>query len=143
MTHKILLEKAKELTGSPIFIALFGLVILDILSGYVKAIKNKSLDSKVSTNGWLRHILVLITVVFVGVYTRALGVAFISYGVGLGFVGSYGLSFLENLEAIGVPFNPAFTEFFRQMRDRKIDINNAKVTIEAPKINPIEKKENN
>lgn len=115
------MEQLRNLVTSPFLHILFWLVFLDILTGYAKAIKFKALDSKISTNGWIRHMVVLIIVVLVGVYARALGKPEFSIIVCSGFIGSYGLSLCENLEALGVWFPAPVKKFFKQMRDKKVD----------------------
>lgn len=56
----------------------------------------------------------------IGVYARALDYVFISYFICLGFIGSYGLSLLENLDIIGVPYPEKFRQFFKQMKDNDL-----------------------
>lgn len=122
ITTDLFILKTRALFSSPIFIGLLILIFLDIFSGYAKAIKQRNINSKISTNGWLRHILVVVTTICVGVYARMLGFDFISYSIGLAFVGSYGISFLENLEALGVPFPQGFKKFFEQMRNKDVEL---------------------
>lgn len=122
ITQDILITQIRDLVTSPFLHVLVWMVVLDIITGYVKAVKTKTIDSKVSTNGWLRHIVVLIIVILVGVYARVLGQQIFSIAVCCGFIGSYGLSLLENLEAIGVWFPQSFKALFKQMRDRKINV---------------------
>lgn len=117
ITVELLRQEMEDLVTSPFFHILLALVFLDILTGYAKAFKTKTLDSKVSTNGWIRHVIVIIITFMVGIYARALGYVAVSYIVCTGFIGSYGLSVLENLDVLGVKYNPKFKEFFKQMRE--------------------------
>ena len=132
VTHSLLIDKARNLASSPLFQILLWIIVLDIITGYAKAIKNRTLDSKVSTNGWIRHFIVFIIVFIVGVYSRILNQQGFSYLLCSGFIGSYGLSLLENLEAIGVWFPKGFKDFFKQMRDRNVSIPNADIYIKTP-----------
>ena len=117
ITIDLLHGQIEDLFSSPLYHALLWLIVFDIASGYIKAFKTKNFDSKISTNGWLKHGLVVILMTVIGVYARALGYDFVSKFICLGFLGSYGLSLLENLDAIGVPYPQGFREFFKQMRD--------------------------
>lgn len=117
ITIQLLQGQIEEVFSSPFYHILLWLIVLDIASGYIKAFKTKSFDSKISTNGWLKHAFVMALITVVGVYSRALDYAFVSKFICCGFIGSYGLSLLENLDAIGVPYPQGFREFFRQMRD--------------------------
>lgn len=117
ITIQVLQGQIEEVFSSPFYHILLWLIVLDIASGYIKAFKTKNFDSKISTNGWLKHAFVMVLMTLVGVYARALDYGFVSKFICCGFIGSYGLSLLENLDAIGVPYPQGFREFFRQMRD--------------------------
>lgn len=117
ITIELLRGQIEELFSSPLYHILLWLILLDIISGYIKAFRTKNFDSKISTNGWLKHAFVVVLMTVVGVYARALDYGFVSKFICCGFVGSYGLSLLENLDAIGVPYPQGFREFFKQMRD--------------------------
>ncbi|MFL8888702.1 phage holin family protein [Helcococcus kunzii] len=138
ITFMELKEHALVLSRSFLYHALLIIILLDVLTGYAKAIKNKKLNSKVGTNGIIRHLIVIIIQTIVGIYSRALGFDFISQAVAISFIGNYGLSFLENLEAIGVPFNRSFKKYFEQMRDKEINVTNADVIIQPKNMNPID-----
>ena len=141
VTINELRDFAYVLSTSFLFHILLIIIFLDILTGYAKAIKTKSLNSKIGTNGIIRHIIVLIIQTIVGIYSRVLGFEFISYTLAIFFVGNYGLSFLENLDAIGVPFPKEFRAYFEQMRSKEIKIPSADVIIQPKNMNPIGKGE--
>lgn len=117
ITIDTLHNQINDLLTSPFYHALIWLIVFDIVSGYIKAFKTKSFDSKISTNGWLKHVFVLMMMTVIGVYARALGYVAVSHFISLGFIGSYGLSLLENLDVIGVPYPEKFRKFFRQMKN--------------------------
>lgn len=140
LTHDLLLDKVKAMTLSPLFQILMVVVFLDVLTGYAKAIKNKKINSKTGTNGIIRHIVVIVLQVIIGVYARALGHDYISQGLAFFFISNYLLSLMENLEALNIPFPEQFKEYFRQMRERKISIPNAEVIVKANNTNTPQKK---
>ena len=119
ITAEMLTAHAKDLTTSPFFQIFVMLVFFDVMTGVTKAIKNKQLNSKISTAGLIKHVLIISLLFFIGVYARALNQVVFSIVVYSAFIGSYGLSLLENLEAIGVWFPEWFKEIFKQMRERK------------------------
>lgn len=114
----------QDVFTSPLYHILLWLIVFDIISGYIKAFKTKSFDSKISTNGWLKHGFVVMMMTVIGAYARALDAVMVSQVVCFGFISSYGLSLLENLDAIGVPYPESFRKFFKQMHD-----NNDKVEV--------------
>ena len=124
ITIEILRLQVHDVFTSPLYHILLWLIIFDIISGYIKAFKTKSFDSKISTNGWLKHGFVVMMMTIIGAYARALDSVMISQVVCFGFISSYGLSLLENLDAIGVPYPESFKKYFKQMQDKneKVEI---------------------
>ncbi len=124
ITIEVLRLQVEDVFTSPLYHILLWLIVFDIISGYIKAFKTKSFDSKISTNGWLKHGFVVMMMTVIGAYARALDAVMVSQVVCFGFISSYGLSLLENLDAIGVPYPESFRKFFKQMHD-----NNDKVEV--------------
>lgn len=124
VTIEILRLQVHDVFTSPLYHILLWLIVFDIISGYIKAFKTKSFDSKISTNGWLKHGFVVMMMTIIGAYARALDSVMVSQVVCFGFISSYGLSLLENLEAIGVPYPESFKKYFKQMQDKneKVEI---------------------
>lgn len=116
---QILSTHLQALTKSPYIQILFWIIMFDILSGYIKAFKLKTFDSKTSTNGLLRHILVFSVVTFTALYARALGHREIGITTCLFFMMSYVGSLLENWEALGLPFPEALKPYINQMRKQQ------------------------
>ena len=136
VTIDILKVQVHDVFTSPLYHILLWLIIFDIVSGYIKAFKTKSFDSTVSTNGWLKHGFVVMMITVIGAYARALGANGISQVVCIGFISSYGLSLLENLDTIGVPYPENFRKFFKQMQDKneKVEImKNGDIKIDVSK----------
>lgn len=78
-------------------------VVLDIIAGTTRAIIQKRLNSSVGTVGLLKHMLVLITISILAMFAPLfeLGVVANTF---IGFyIFQYGLSIVENWEAIGLP----------------------------------------
>ena len=53
-----LIEHLKNLSYSPYIHFFFWLMVLDIVTGYIKAFKTKRFDSKIGTMGLIRHFIV-------------------------------------------------------------------------------------
>ena len=122
VNQDVLISTTKIIVTSPFFQILLFLVALDILSGYTKAIKLKILDSRLSTSGLLRHVIVIATVFGVEVYSIIFGQRLFGQLVAIAFSGSYGISLLENLEALGVWIPPSLKQVFLQMKEREINV---------------------
>jgi toxin secretion/phage lysis holin len=113
---KLLVDHLQSLFKSPYIQILFWIVCFDIISGYIKAFKLKKFDSKTSTNGLLRHFLVMLVVMIVSLYARALNHREIGITTCLFFIMSYVGSLMENWEALGLPFPEALRPYINQMR---------------------------
>lgn len=113
---KLLVDHLQSLFKSPYIQILFWIVCFDIVSGYIKAFKLKKFDSKTSTNGLLRHFLVMLVVMIVSLYARALNHREIGITTCLFFIMSYVGSLMENWEALGLPFPEALRPYINQMR---------------------------
>lgn len=118
ITIEVLRLQVQDVFTSPLYHILLWLIVFDIISGYIKAFKTKTFDSKVSTNGWLKHGFVVMMMTIIGAYARALDSVMVSQVVCFGFISSYGISLLENLDALGVPYPESFRKFFKQMHDK-------------------------
>ena len=113
---KLLVDHLQSLFKSPYIQILFWIVCFDIISGYIKAFKLKKFDSKTSTNGLLRHFLVMLVVMIVSLYARALNHREIGITTCLFFIMSYVGSLMENWEALGLPFPESLRPYINQMR---------------------------
>lgn len=113
---RLLNDHLQSLFKSPYIQILLWLVFFDVLSGYIKAFKLKKFDSKTSTNGLLRHFLVVAVVMVIALYARALGHREIGITACLFFIISYIGSLMENWEALGLPFPEALRPYINQMR---------------------------
>lgn len=93
-------------------------VIMDILTGYIKAGITKDLDSKVGLKGILKHLSVVGLVFLVCPYVWLLGyggvAVFLIYSITL----TYGISIVENYDAIRPGTLPPWLgQFFRRTKD--------------------------
>lgn len=93
------------------------LVVLDLITGLGKGLKLKRIDSRLSTDGMLRHVIVVMVVTLTSVYGRILGFEFAASSVGYWYMGSYFVSILENSNALGVNYPPALTQYFNRMQN--------------------------
>lgn len=115
--YRNVLECLITTVSSFIFIVLCFLILMDIVTGKIKALIFGDVDSSVGTNGLIKHSLVIIINVFVGVFVfiiqaEYLGYLFISF-----YILEYVVSIIENLDTIGVPFPEPFRRYFRRLRE--------------------------
>lgn len=81
------------------------LMLLDIVTGIFKAIKQENLWSRKSLFGYARKILVLVVIILANVVDQILGLGgAVTYATVLFYIANEGLSIMENLAVVGVPF---------------------------------------
>ena len=79
------------------------LMLLDVITGIFKAIKNKNLWSRKSLFGYARKILVLVVIILANVIDQILGLqGAVTYATVLFYIANEGLSIIENLAVVGV-----------------------------------------
>lgn len=93
-------------------------VSLDIISGYIKAICTQDLDSKVGLKGILKHLSVIGLVFLVCPYLWLLGYGGIAVFLIYSITVTYGISIIENYDAIRPGTLPSWLgQFFRRTKD--------------------------
>ena len=130
---KIGIDKIISLVTSEvatIFIYLFGgidvaltclvvAIILDYVSGMIKAYNKKELSSKIGFSGILKKIGILILVMLSVLVDRVTGnTGAIRTLVIYYFVANEGLSIIENLSIAGVPFPKGLKEALKALREK-------------------------
>lgn len=110
----------------PLMVLLVALMALDYLTGIlVAAVWHRSkksatgtLDSKASFQGLLKKGVVLLLVWLGVLLDNALGATYVRNAVTLFFIGNEGLSLLENLGLMGVPFPDFLQRALEALRDQ-------------------------
>lgn len=89
---------------SPHFKLLLILIIVDIIIGTFLAITNRKLSSEIGLKGMIKHSTVILIAVVLGSILRLSGQIELSVMMGWFYVAEYGLSIVENLDVLGIPF---------------------------------------
>ena len=101
-------------------------IVLDILAGTVRAIIQKALNSSIGTVGLLKHMLVLISISVLTIFAPLFELGVIA-NTFIGFyIFQYGLSIVENWEAIGLPVPKWVKE---RMDNKKLEYNEKPIDI--------------
>lgn len=104
-------------------------VILDIISGYIKAGVSKDLDSKVGLKGILKHLSVVGLVFLVCPYLWLMGYGGIAVFLIYSITITYAISIIENYDVIAPNTLPkSIGQFFRRTKEDidKMDIRDLK-----------------
>lgn len=95
---------ASGVLESPHFKLLLLLILVDIILGTFSAITNKKLSSEIGLKGMIKHSSVILIAVVLGSILRLSGQVELSIMMGWFYVAEYGLSIVENLDVLGIPF---------------------------------------
>lgn len=101
-----------------IVIALLIFMILDYVTGILKAIYNKQLSSEIGFKGIVKKVLILIIVGVAVILENNLGVPAIREIVIMFFAINEAISLLENASQMGLPLPDKLTSVLLQLRDK-------------------------
>ena len=95
-------------------------ILLDILAGTVRAIIQKALNSSIGTTGLLKHMLILISISVLAIFAPLFDLVLVANAFIGFYIFQYGLSIVENWEAIGLPVPKWVKE---RMNNKKMELN--------------------
>ena len=94
-------------------------IVLDILAGTVRAIIQRALNSSIGTTGLLKHMLILISISVLTIFAPLFDLVLVSNAFIGFYIFQYGLSIVENWEAIGLPVPKWVKE---RMNNKKLEL---------------------
>lgn len=115
-----------DLFNNPYLRLLVVVIVLDILAGTVRAIIQKALNSSIGTTGLLKHMLILISISVLTIFAPLFELAVVSNAFIAFYIFQYGLSIVENWEAIGLPVPQWVKE---RMNNKKLEYNEKPIDI--------------
>lgn len=120
-----IMEAMADVVNNQYIQIFFYLVLLDVATGFVKGFVNKAANSTKGLLGIVKHILVVVLVVTVYPYLTLLGANFVAVAFVLYFIGSYGISVVENWTQIGLPIPSWVRKYFEKIKQEsdEIDVN--------------------
>lgn len=92
-------------------------IVFDIVTGTLKAFKNKTVYSKISKNGVTKHISIILFCVFFSWVLNVFSMGEFSKVLVMFYIVSYGLSIFENLGKMGIPLPQWLNEKFKVLQD--------------------------
>jgi len=100
-------------------ITLVSFIVLDWITGLLKAIYNKNLSSYTGFKGIIKKVVILIVVGVTVLLEKNMGIPAIREIVMMFFIANEGISLLENVSQIGVPFPDKLKEILIQLRNKE------------------------
>lgn len=123
-TFNLVLISARKMVDNPFMEAFLLAVLADMFLGFFKAFfpkAKKKVDSTTGLQGAIKHLAIMILILFTYPLIDALGFTSIANAALVFYIGQYGVSIMENLEVMGIPF-PDFVK----SRFKKMAIDNGK-----------------
>ncbi|PUB17948.1 holin family protein [Paenisporosarcina sp. OV554] len=105
-------------------------MVLDVITGIFKAIKNKNLWSRKSLFGYARKMLVLVVIILANVIDQILGMSgAITKATVLFYILNEGLSILENCAELVVLVPPGLAEKLKVVESQRVESSSFKKII--------------
>lgn len=99
--------------------ALLLLMLIDIITGIIKAIINKNLWSRKALFGYTRKILILLSITVVNIMDLTMDMSgTLVFTTVIAYIGYEALSIFENMGEMGVPINPKLLEVIKLMENK-------------------------
>ena len=92
------------------------MIFIDIITGYLKAIKNKRINSSISRDGYIKKIGWVVAIIFGFVIDYILKISLFLKGSTIVCMTTEGMSIYENLSEIGVKL--PFSKYFEKINER-------------------------
>lgn len=93
-------------------------MLIDIVTGVLKAIVKRELNSKIGYKGFIRKAGIMLVVIIANLLDLLTGYEFLFRNIAvLFYIGLEGLSIFENLGHIGVPLPRKLTKYLTQLSD--------------------------
>lgn len=95
---------------------LFIFMVIDILTGVMKVLVTKEVDSKIGYKGFIRKAGIMLVIIIANLLDLLTGSEFLFRSMAILFyIGLESLSIIENLGKIGVPLPQAIKKYLQQL----------------------------
>lgn len=97
--------------------AFVGIVALDVVSGIVKGLITKKMDSSVGLAGLTKHFFIIFATMIIYPFLDATGFGELANTWVIFYIGFYLLSFIENWGQMGLPIPDAVKQYVNKLSD--------------------------
>lgn len=117
-TFDLVLISARKMVDNPFMEAFLLAVLADMFLGFFKSFfpkAKKKVDSTTGLQGAIKHLVIMILILFAYPFIDALGFTSIANAALVFYIGQYGVSIMENLAVMGIPFPDFIKSRFKKM----------------------------
>lgn len=127
------IERANVILGAPLAVAAFlfgdfdlilqallGLVVIDFITGLLKAAHNNELNSNVFFKGGIKKIGLLSIIMVANIIDNSLGLNGVVRSMAIGYyIANEALSITENWGGLGLPLPQKLVDMLKQLKDKE------------------------
>lgn len=101
--HELYFEHFEKLIDNPVFFAFFLIILIDILTGFLKSLVNKKTESGKGIGGLIKHSTLLLIVCMLYPFCDIYGASGMADTLLIFYILFYAISVVENLGEMGIP----------------------------------------
>lgn len=115
--HELYLEHFEKLIDNPVFFAFFLIVLIDILTGFLKSLVNKKTTSSKGIGGLIKHSTLLLVVCMLYPFCDIYGASGMADTLLIFYILFYAISIVENLGEMGIPIPEWLKKYIYKLSD--------------------------
>lgn len=115
--HELYFEHFEKLIDNPVFFAFFLIVLIDILTGFLKSLVNKKTTSSKGIGGLIKHSTLLLVVCMLYPFCDIYGASGMADTLLIFYILFYAISIVENLGEMGIPVPEWLKKYIYKLSD--------------------------
>ena len=115
--HELYFEHFEKLIDNPVFFAFFLMVLIDILTGFLKSLVNKKTTSSKGIGGLIKHTTLLLVVFMLYPLCDIYGASGMADTLLIFYILFYAISIVENLGEMGIPVPEWLKKYIYKLSD--------------------------
>ena len=115
--HELYFEHFEKLIDNPVFFAFFLIILIDILTGFLKSLVNKKTESGKGIGGLIKHSTLLLVVCMLYPFCDIYGASGMADTLLIFYILFYAISIVENLGEMGIPVPVWLKKYINKLSD--------------------------
>lgn len=115
--HELYFEHFEKLIDNPVFFAFFLIILIDILTGFLKSLVNKKTTSSKGIGGLIKHSTLLLIVCMLYPFCDIYGASGMADTLLIFYILFYAISITENLGQMGIPIPTWLKKYIYKLSD--------------------------
>ena len=115
--HELYFEHFEKLIDNPVFFAFFLIVIVDIVTGFLKSLIAKNTTSSKGISGLIKHSTLLLVVCMLYPFCDIYGASGMADTLLIFYILFYAISIVENLGEMGIPIPEWLRKYIYKLSD--------------------------